>query len=143
MSAETRGQLRYRRTWFALGVALLAAVVGGSLASLPAPAEGVMLHDKWLHLGAYGALMLWFAQVFRSPLARLMLGVALAALGVGVEYLQGMTATRQFDELDMLANSAGVLLGGGLSFTPAGRTLAALEGLFERASSRTDTVRDG
>ena len=40
VSAETRGQLRYRRTWFALGVALLAAVVGGSLASLPAPAEG-------------------------------------------------------------------------------------------------------
>ena len=133
MSASAE-PLRFGRTWFVLGLVLLVAVLAGSLASLPVPVETIMLHDKWLHFAAYGTLMLWFAQVFRSPLARLLLAIVLVAFGVGIEYLQGMTLTRQPEAIDVLANAVGVLLGGVLAWTPAGRTLAAFERVLSRPS---------
>lgn len=115
-----------------LGLVLLVAVLAGSLVSLPVPVEQVMLHDKLLHFAAYATLMLWFAQVFRPPLARLLLAIVLVAFGVGIEYLQGKTLTRQPEAIDVLANTAGVLIGGALAWTPAGRTLAAFERLLSR-----------
>ena len=134
MSAGAKEPLRFRRAWFALGLVLLVAVLAGSLANLPAPIEQVMLYDKWLHFSAYATLMLWFAQVFRPPLARLLLAIVLIAFGVGIEYLQGMTQTRQPEAIDVLANATGVLVGGALAWTPAGRTFAAVERLLSRPS---------
>ena len=125
--------LRFGGLWLAIGVALVALVVIASLARVPAPVEGVMLHDKAVHLVVYAVLMLWFAQLFPRAPARLLLAVGLALLGAGVEYLQGMTATRLFDRLDMFANCAGVLLAWALSHTVLGRVLPAVERRFARA----------
>ena len=45
-----------------------------------------------------------------------------------------MTLTRQTEAIDVLANAAGVLLGGALAWTPAGRTLVAFERVLSRPS---------
>ena len=128
--------LRFGPWWLAFGLALVGALVFGSLASLPTAVPPFPLSDKLLHLLAYAALMTWFAQLFRHHLARLALALGFVALGVSIEYLQGMTATRQFERLDMLANTAGVLLAWALSCTPFGRLLEAFERLLPRSPSR-------
>ncbi|MEO6422129.1 MAG: hypothetical protein ABIR84_05465, partial [Candidatus Nitrotoga sp.] len=48
--------------------------------------------------------------VYQQWAPRLLIAGLLVALGVGIEYLQQMTAYRFFDYADMLANGAGVLL---------------------------------
>lgn len=55
--------------------------------------------------------MFWFCQVYASGKARLMHGIAFLAMGVGLEFLQGMVGTREYDLVDMLANAAGVMSG--------------------------------
>jgi Na+-translocating ferredoxin:NAD+ oxidoreductase RnfD subunit len=95
-----------------------------------APIKGVLLQDKLMHMLSYGLLMGWFAQIYRHFMARLFLVVALVVMGVGVEYLQGMVAHRQFDTMDMLANGSGVLLAWLLSYTWLGRIFAGFERLI-------------
>ena len=128
--------LRFGPLWVALGIALVGAIVFGSLASIPPPAQAIMMHDKIVHLVAYTGLMLWFAQLFRHALTRLALALAFVALGVGIEYLQGMTTVRVMDRVDMAANAAGVLLAWALSHTWIGRLLPAFERLLGGPPSR-------
>lgn len=64
--------------------------------------------DKLGHLLAYGLLMFWFAQVYFSTKARAAHAALFLAMGIGLEVLQGMSGTRQYDVVDMLANTAGV-----------------------------------
>jgi VanZ family protein len=92
-----------------LGWGWAAAIVWLSLTPSP-PQVDVGYGDKLGHFGAYGLLMFWFALLYASwPLrARYMLGFI--AMGVGLEFLQGMLG-RVFDVHDMLANATGVLLG--------------------------------
>lgn len=128
--------LRYRGLWLGVGVLLVCAVTGGSLISVPPPVSAILLQDKLVHLLAYTALMLWFAQLFRHDLTRLLLALGFVALGVGIEYLQGMVPSRQFDVFDMVANGSGVLLAWALSYTWVGRLLPAMERLLERSLVR-------
>jgi len=67
--------------------------------------------DKLGHLLAYGLLMFWFSQIYLSQKTRLFYGIGFLAMGVGLEVLQGMSGTREYDVVDMLANAAGVLSG--------------------------------
>jgi VanZ family protein len=102
---------------------VLAFIIVASLT--PAPLDvPVEQGDKVEHLLAYGAAMFWFAMLAPAFRARLAWAVALAGLGVGLEYAQRMTGYRMFDVMDMAADAAGVLLGWGLAVTPAGRLLA-------------------
>jgi hypothetical protein len=55
--------------------------------------------------------MFWFCQVYASQRAKLLHGAVFLAMGVGLEFLQGMGGTREYDVVDMLANAAGVLSG--------------------------------
>ena len=127
--AFATGHLRLAPLWLAIGAAMVCAVVAASLVSIPASAAFV-LHDKAVHLAVYGGLTGWFAQVFRHDLARLGLLVGFVALGVGVEYLQGLTPSRRFEVLDMVANASGALLAWALSYTRAGEMLPAVERLL-------------
>jgi len=81
------------------------------LSLIPNPPQLEEDPNNWSgHLSAYGVLMAWFARLVlpaRRPIAALLL----IAMGVGVEFLQGMTGYRTFDPTDMLANSCGVMLG--------------------------------
>jgi glycopeptide antibiotics resistance protein len=71
--------------------------------------------------------MFWFGMLASSARARLGWASAFAALGVALEYAQGLTGYRTFDVVDMAANTAGVALGWLAAVTPAGRLLAWVE----------------
>ncbi|NND89771.1 MAG: VanZ family protein [Granulosicoccus sp.] len=128
--------LRFQRVWLCIGILLLLLVLVGSVIPIPAPVRSIMLHDKVAHTLAYAGLMGWFAQIFRHDLTRLILVVGLVMMGVGIEFLQGMTGSRQFDVLDMVANTSGVVLAWGLAYTWVGNTLVWVEGVFCRTILR-------
>lgn len=128
--------LRFRRLWISIGILLVMAVTLGSVISLPAPVKDVMLHDKVLHTLAYACLMGWFAQIYRHDLTRLVLVVGLICMGVAIEFIQGTTGHRQFDVLDMVANTSGVVLAWALAYTWVGNVLARVEQYFCRVVLR-------
>jgi glycopeptide antibiotics resistance protein len=59
-------------------------------------------------------LMYWFAQLYAK---RLFYALGFIAMGVALEFIQGMTPYRTFEYFDMVANAAGVLLGWALANT--------------------------
>ena len=93
-----------------LGWGWAAAIVWLSLTPSP-PQVDVAYGDKLGHFGAYGLLMFWFALLYLSWPIRACYMIGFIALGVGLEFLQGMLGHRLFDVVDMLANGTGVLLG--------------------------------
>jgi len=107
--------VRYRRLWWALGLALTLVVIVASL--VPAhelPRTLLTINDKLEHIGAYFGLALWFAALFpvRSYPA---LALALLALGGGIEIAQGLMGLgRTADWFDFYADAFGVALGLGL-----------------------------
>jgi VanZ family protein len=75
----------------------------------PALEDGRAHADKFAHLAGYALLMAWWAQLVVARRWKLALAVVL--FGIAIEGLQGLTASRQADPLDVLANAGGVLLG--------------------------------
>ena len=122
--------LRLKWLWLGIGALLVAAAFTASLVSIPASLKAFVLHDKLAHVLLYGVLMGWFAQIFRHDLTRLLFVSGFVLMGIVIEYLQAMTPYRQFDVLDMVANSCGVLLAWALAYTWVGRMLEWVESLF-------------
>ncbi|MBU1215483.1 MAG: VanZ family protein [Gammaproteobacteria bacterium] len=116
-----------RKVW--LGFGWLWVVLVCYLSLMPYPPQPVTFDgvDKLEHLLAYVCLMLWFCQVYVARAARIRLLIGLVALGVAIEFLQGMGGYRYFEYSDMLANSGGVLIGWGLAHTRMGRVILLLE----------------
>lgn len=119
--------LRFRRLWIGVGILLVMAVTIGSVISLPTSVKAVMLQDKLVHALAYACMMGWFAQIYRHDLTRLVFVVGLIVLGIAIEFVQGTTGYRQFDVLDMVANTSGVILAWALAYTWVGNVLAWTE----------------
>ncbi|HSC15640.1 MAG TPA: VanZ family protein [Gammaproteobacteria bacterium] len=110
--------LRFPKLWSALGWLLVAGVIVGSL--IPGPSvPAVDIDDKVMHAAAYLLLMVWFAGCYRRD-RYLTIGAALAALGIGLDTLQVLTATRSFDWGDVAMNCAGVVAGLALSWSLLG-----------------------
>lgn len=99
--------------WLGLWMLMIAAVVVGSL--LPAAELPRMLFpgaDKLQHLAGYAALSGYAAMLFSGRRAQGLAAVGLVLLGVLIEGAQAaLTASRQADAVDVLANLAGVVLG--------------------------------
>lgn len=131
--------LRFYRLWISVGVLLILLVAISSVITIPAPFKTLMVKDKIMHTLAYASLMGWFSQIYRHDLTRLLLAVGLVLMGVGIEYLQGMTTSRHFDVLDMVANTSGVVLAWALAYTWVGTILMRVESLFRRAVLRSGT----
>jgi VanZ family protein len=99
--------------WLGLWALMIAGVVVGSLA----PAEELprMLFpgaDKLQHLTGYAVLSVYAAMLFTGRRALGLAAAGLVLLGVLIEGAQAaLTASRQADALDVLANVAGVALG--------------------------------
>ena len=55
--------------------------------------------------------MFVFCQIYDQRRTRLAYAIGFIAMGVALEFLQGMTGYRTFEVLDMLANAVGVALG--------------------------------
>jgi len=99
-----------RQLYVALGWALVAAIVMVSVIPSP-PSINIEEGDKLGHLLAYGGAMLWFSLLYRDWRTRLRYALGFIAMGIALEFVQGWLGYRSFEVLDMLANSAGVLLG--------------------------------
>jgi len=118
----------HRRIWLLLGWGMVAAVVVLSLIPLDVDlGEG---RDKLAHFAAYGSLSFWFGMLFGGRARQLRIALAFAALGVVLEFLQGLTGYRTFDPADMLANAIGAALGWGLVQTPLRNGLGWAEQLI-------------
>ena len=118
--------MRLRALWLCMGWSFVVLVIYLSLTAEPVDLgriEGV----KVGHFIAYGWLMLWFSQLYRSLGSRAAYGVGFALMGVALEYAQGMTGYRSFAYSDMGDNVVGVGMGFALGWTPLGNVLAALE----------------
>jgi VanZ family protein len=101
--------LRFPRLWTAFAWLLTAAVIIGSL--LPGPVvAAIPVRDKMLHAGAYLVLMVSFAGLYRRGLYPAVAAVLLV-LGMSLELLQTLTATRSGDWGDVAMNCAGVAAG--------------------------------
>lgn len=99
-----------RFVWSVVGVGLILLVIWLSLT--PQPIEiPVEQGDKFGHLSSYGILMFWFAQLDARQRSRLCYAVAFTALGITLEYAQGLTEYRRFEVVDIVANATGVLIG--------------------------------
>lgn len=109
--------LRFSRLWYVLGALLTLVVI---VSSLVPPHDLPRLHisDKLEHLIAYSGLALWFGGLL-PPRRYMHLGLALLALGGGVEIAQGLMGLgRDADWHDFYADALGVALG--LSLCMAG-----------------------
>jgi VanZ family protein len=120
--------LKFELLWTILGIAFVLLVIYLSLT--PDPLDlGAPEGSKVGHLLAYGWLMIWFAQIHRTMGRRLMLAAGFCALGIVLEYLQGMTDYRGFEYSDMVINSTGVVIGLALARTPLQDGLRMFEAL--------------
>ncbi len=133
MKPVVRPELRYRRLWFACGVALavlISIVCWVPMRELP-KIESVS--DKLEHFVAFGLLAFWFGSiVVRRDLA--WLAIALVGFGGLIELGQAaMRLGRQAEFLDLVADAIGVLLGLLLALTPLGRWAFWLETRIARA----------
>lgn len=99
-----------RSLWLSAGLFLVALVIHLSLTPDPVTVP-VDQGDKYSHVLAYLVLMLWFAQIYESGIARIRLAASLMLLGVALEFAQRWTGVRSFEVLDMAAGIAGVFTG--------------------------------
>jgi len=120
--------LRYRRIWILLAWGMVVAVVALSL--IPVEVDLGEGRDKVAHFLAYGSLTLGFGMLFGGRARQLRIALAFAAMGVAIEFLQGLTDYRTFEIADMIANAFGAALGWGLAQTPLGNGLEWVERLI-------------
>jgi hypothetical protein len=104
-------RLRARRLWIAGGWALVAAIVYLSLAPAAIDPGGAGEGDKTLHLVGYATLMAWFASIYEARDRRRRFAAGFVAMGITLELVQPLTGLRHFELVDLVANSAGVLIG--------------------------------
>ena len=120
--------LRYRRIWILLAWGMVVAVVALSL--IPVEVDLGEGRDKVAHFLAYGSLTLGFGMLFGGRARQLRIALAFAAMGVAIEFLQGLTDYRTFEIADMIANAFGAALGWGLAQTPLRNGLEWVERLI-------------
>ncbi len=121
--------MRYRRLWAVAGWLILGAIVWLSVMPDP-PDPGIEQGDKLEHILAYGVLTFWFCQVHAAPRAQLAFAAGFIAMGVGLEFVQGALAYRTYDEIDMLANTTGVIAGWAIARATGPNVFERIERLF-------------
>ena len=106
----TDTSLRYLRLWQTIGGLLIGFVVYLSFATvtIEIPVEN---GDKYGHVLAYATLIFWFAQIYPDRRSRVGWAFAFVAMGIAIEFLQGLTDYRSFEIADMVADAVGVCVG--------------------------------
>lgn len=106
----------YRPIWLLLGWGMVLSIAVLSL--IPLEVDLGHGRDKLAHFTAYGGMSFWFGMLFGGRVRQLGIAIAFAAMGAGIEFLQGMTDYRDFELADMVANAMGAGLGFVLVQTP-------------------------
>jgi VanZ family protein len=103
--------LRHPRLWLVTGWILVILAVTASIVPVQHLPQPPGFNDKLEHFAAYALLSLWFAGIY--PRSRYVaIAVGLFAMGIVIEGLQGtMHLGRQADLRDVIANTAGILIG--------------------------------
>jgi len=130
MTLQASGQLRYRNLWLAIGWLLVLIVLILSLMPKPPQPLDFGGADKLEHVLAYFVLMFWFAQIYHEARTRLWIAIGLIAMGIAIEILQPILASRYFEWWDMLADTIGVLLAWALSRARLSMLLSGFEQRF-------------
>lgn len=120
--------LRHRNAWLALwlfGVTVLVVVC-----LLPAPdLPKLQVSDKVEHALAFALLAASAVQLFERWRALVCIGVGLFALGVGIEFAQGLlTTTRAMEMGDVVADTIGIVFGLSSALTPLRDLLLRIAG---------------
>lgn len=134
MNANMPLPLAWRNVWVVVGWLGVALDVWLSLKSTPPP-SGVVHGFDAAHGASYALLMFWFAQLHEGR-ARVSAALALVALGVVLEILQGFNPNREMSYTDMRDNAVGVLAGWLLAMTPLRRVLPALDARLAALTGR-------
>jgi len=101
-------RLKYLRFWLAGGWLLVFVAIAMSV--LPGlPTFTVQYSDKIFHAASYFILMAWFAGIY-LPARYWLIALALALLGIGLEFGQTLFPYRFFDVWDIAANVTGVAI---------------------------------
>ena len=101
---------RARGLWLLLGWILVVLVIYLSLAPISMDLK-MEQGDKISHVLTYLVLMSWFANLYETPISRMCLAVGFLALGIALEFAQGLVGYRSFEVADMGADAVGVVLG--------------------------------
>jgi VanZ family protein len=109
--------LKHHTLWLILGWVWIVLVIYLSLTPHP-PEIQMDSGDKLGHLLAYGFLMLWFAQLYRTHPTKNAIAIGLIGLGIAIEIAQEQTGYRHFELADIGADGIGVGIGLLLSLTP-------------------------
>ena len=114
--------LKYKKLWLSIGYGLVALIIQQTLTASPA---GISYNfsDKFLHVFGYFVLMGWFVQIYQAPVMRMVLALLFIAMGIALEYLQGLSGIRQYEVNDMIANGLGVVIAWTVAFTPFSKIL--------------------
>lgn len=125
----TESDLQHRRLWLIMGWTLVLLVVYLSLTPDPirVPVEE---GDKVGHVLAYGTLMIWFANLYPSTVARVAFALGFVAAGVALEFVQRWTGYRSFEVADMIADAAGVAAGWVIAFPRLPNFFRGLESII-------------
>ena len=92
-----------------LGWLLLILVMAGSVIPVIV-VKGFSAADKLVHGGSYLILITWFSGLYQRQY-HIFIALALFAMGLVLEVIQGQLPYRGFDSFDLLANAVGILLG--------------------------------
>ena len=121
--------MRHRRLWSIAGWTMVAVIVW--LSVTPSPPEIELENaDKFEHLLAYAALTFWFCQLHSARRTQFFFLIGFIAMGIALEFVQGMLAYRSFDPFDMLANAIGALAGWGVAWAVGPSLFARIERLL-------------
>jgi VanZ family protein len=128
-------ELGARKLWLVIGWVLVLFVIYMSLTPVPVEIP-VEEGDKFGHVFAYTALMVWFASLYNERTTRLLFAVGFVLMGVALEFLQRETGYRTFELADMVADAVGVTAGWVLAPPRIANCLHLAEKLIYNGSAR-------
>ena len=116
--------LRYTGFWrVAGGFALLAVFAAAVMPAIwfwtPQVGRHLIGVDKWLHMGTFAVLALWFSGQYTRR-AYWKIALSLLFFGIAIELCQRMLVYRSADLKDLTANVAGILAGLGIALAGMG-----------------------
>jgi glycopeptide antibiotics resistance protein len=97
----------FRKLWLIYGFLYIALIIALSLSRVPDVNAYISFTDKVIHFLIYFLLVGWFVQLYHRRKIRWLIFSGAILLGMGIEFLQGMTDYRSFDYLDEVANAIG------------------------------------